>query len=763
MFPGKRVFFAAALAVSLLVTGSVTANAYALDITKPSPTAAPKPAQSPTPTPAPKSKSTPTPSPKLTPTPTPKLTPTPTSTLKSSPLPTPSPTPQPKTGPAKLRPHTKLAKKSVADVGAAIDWELYSPDDPTTTSIVAGAKTAAKKALNQLAKRHGAKGLNLGVTATLNTDRQPILQQEQAGGDVEVTYFLSNASASFDGTIQPSAYSTISLVMAPTGTTFTPVGYSVTLVDVSSDASEVTAYEYLSSESDGEQSTVDESQVPRFAYDRWNSGCPQDLAVESAVNSASGSFAPGTDGLIAQATDAVFDGFGENACALKPATDSGGEISLLSGSPDDTFAVGDQVHFSVTVQNTGGEDANGLVLSDIFPAGLTNVTWSCGVRGGAACPAGADRTAPIAQLALPDVPVGGAVDFSIVGTVSSASSDGLTNTASVAGVPGPFACVGTGNECTSSTTLKAVTIPGEVFVGMKPVDQAPAVGAPDSFDVEVRNVGTVAVRGLTLTDPTPDDWNPTAIISWSCAVTHGPATCPAGSGYGSLSGMTIPALPVGGSLDFIVSGRVALSAANTVTDVATVSVPQSVFCEDETGYDRTVTDPATKHRSCSVGSTVPVSPAIELQASVVTPNHESYMELTVVNDGAGLDASVSMTSVDTRGVQEIHVGPVAAVDGATYTIIEVDGSGNYTVTASCSDMNNVDPNDAAANDVSITPPTLQYGAWTSTVTVDPTGDNVAAIDCVFNNDDPNADVNDNFGTGRLWTRPPSEPARSIFR
>jgi uncharacterized repeat protein (TIGR01451 family) len=87
----------------------------------------------------------------------------------------------------------------------------------------------------------------------------------------------------------------------------------------------------------------------------------------------------------------------------------------------DTVVSGTTVSYSIAVSNLGPDGANGSVLADPAPTGLTCTTASCTAAGGAACPVptGAALVAALqgAGATIPTLPNGGSVTVTLTCTV----------------------------------------------------------------------------------------------------------------------------------------------------------------------------------------------------------------------------------------------------------------------------------------------------------------------------------------------------------
>ncbi|GAB3339717.1 DUF11 domain-containing protein [Marilutibacter aestuarii] len=89
--------------------------------------------------------------------------------------------------------------------------------------------------------------------------------------------------------------------------------------------------------------------------------------------------------------------------------------------PDDTLAQGAQTIYTITVANAGPDAADGAVVQNPAPTGLTCTTASCGnASGGAVCPAATGAalvSALAAGVAIPTLPANSSIAFELTCTV----------------------------------------------------------------------------------------------------------------------------------------------------------------------------------------------------------------------------------------------------------------------------------------------------------------------------------------------------------
>lgn len=103
-------------------------------------------------------------------------------------------------------------------------------------------------------------------------------------------------------------------------------------------------------------------------------------------------------------------------------------------------------------------------------------------------------------------------------------------------------------------------------------------GATTTYRLTVTNAGPGAADGSQVTDPPAMGLEKTAL---TCDSASGGAQCPADPTVEGLeSGLAIPALPIGGSLAFVVTARVTAGRGAAVVNVATVTPPAGVSDPD---------------------------------------------------------------------------------------------------------------------------------------------------------------------------------------
>ena len=124
------------------------------------------------------------------------------------------------------------------------------------------------------------------------------------------------------------------------------------------------------------------------------------------------------------------------------------DVSVTITDGQSTTASGNTVVYTIVGKNTGPSPAASSFVSDIMPSGLSGVTWTCTASGGASCPANGNGNINTSV----DLPVGGAVTFTVTGTVSI-SSGNLVNTVTISGPGGVSEVQPSNNSATDSDTV----------------------------------------------------------------------------------------------------------------------------------------------------------------------------------------------------------------------------------------------------------------------------------------------------------------------
>src|SRR5439155_1266879 len=214
--------------------------------------------------------------------------------------------------------------------------------------------------------------------------------------------------------------------------------------------------------------------------------------------------------------------------------------------------------YTIVVSNAGPDAAaTGATVSDVFPAQLSGVTWTCAASAGSSCPASGSGNLNASVNLLN----GGTATFTATATVTAASGT-ITNTATVtapAGVSDPAG----NNSATDNNTVITPTADLSITKtdGVTSVNQ----GAILTYTIVASNAGPSAVTGATVSDVFPAQ---VSGVTWTCVASAG-STCPA-SGSGDVNASIN--LLSGGTATFTATATVT-AGSGTITNTATVTAP----------------------------------------------------------------------------------------------------------------------------------------------------------------------------------------------
>lgn len=247
----------------------------------------------------------------------------------------------------------------------------------------------------------------------------------------------------------------------------------------------------------------------------------------------------------------------------------------------DMYVPGEVITYTIVVSNAGPSNAPGSSVSDPIPPQVASWDWSCTAQNGGA--SGCDPYSGSGSFTDDvDLPVGGAITYQVVTTISPSATGNLTNTVTVAtpsGITDPTP------ENNTATDVDVENAQADLSVTKDDGQVEYTPGVPLTYTITIQNNGPSDVTGVSVSDP-----KPAQIISWdwSCT-TSGGATCTPQSGLtGDFSDMVD--MPLNSIITYTVSAEIDSAATGDLVNTVTIDHPA-----DTTPNDNTATDTDTQN------------------------------------------------------------------------------------------------------------------------------------------------------------------------
>jgi len=370
--------------------------------------------------------------------------------------------------------------------------------------------------------------------------------------------------------------------------------------------------------------------------------------------------------LAASAVAAVFGGNAAAATATLTVTPLA-DLQVTKTDSLTSVIQGNTLTYTIIARNLGPDNANNATVSDVFPAALSSVTWTCTTTVGANCN-GASGSGNINNKTV-NVNSGSAVTFRATATASGAAGN-IINTASAsppAGTADP-----PGNSTAADTTLLVVYGVSVTPDGVDTVPRLPSTATQGKYSYNYTLTNTSNYQE-----------------SFDLSATAGPAGLYVTIDSITGTGVTRGALPDSARLATIGAGANAIISVwyRTAAGAATGAL-DTVYLRG-----RSLVRPATAHDS-GWSYTRIVRPSLVLAkivnpAGTVSPGTDLTYTITATN--AGTDPAVGVVEVDSIAPQvRFKVGSTTSAlpSGVTVTIAySSDGGATWAYTpasAGCS-------------------------------------------------------------------------------
>ncbi|MFM8495996.1 MAG: isopeptide-forming domain-containing fimbrial protein, partial [Planctomycetia bacterium] len=314
------------------------------------------------------------------------------------------------------------------------------------------------------------------------------------------------------------------------------------------------------------------------------------------------------------------------------------------------FIAGTRVTYVLAVNNFGPSPVTGATVTDLLPAGLSNVTWTATYLAGASGPTSGTGNVN----ASVNLPVRGVARFTVQADADPAltAPGTITNTATVqnpGGVPDPNP---DDNTATVVTDVRAVT---DLAVAKTDGRTQYVPGSPVTYTIVVTNSGPSFARQASVVD-TLDP----AIISsatWT-AVFTGTGSAGVTSGTGSLS--EIIDLAAGGTATYTIVAQTLPTATGSL--VNTVTVAPSNLSNDPNPGNNTATDTDTVLLPAQLQL---VKTVLDVDGGFVLPG-DTLRYTIVVSNPAGSparEAAVGVTLADLIPTGTTYAGNLTFTQG----------------------------------------------------------------------------------------------------
>ena len=171
--------------------------------------------------------------------------------------------------------------------------------------------------------------------------------------------------------------------------------------------------------------------------------------------------------------------------ALAPEVD----LSVTKTDNDLSAQPGDAVIYLIVVTNAGPSAVAGAPFTDVAPASLIGVSWTCAASAGSSCAASGSGNAINTSVSL--LP-SGSTTFTVNATVAGSASGVIANTASI---DAPLGVTETAPADNTATDTTSVTPTADLLVTKTDGLTSIAAGEVDTYTIVVTNAGPSTIAG----------------------------------------------------------------------------------------------------------------------------------------------------------------------------------------------------------------------------------------------------------------------------
>ncbi|QJB33962.1 DUF11 domain-containing protein [Chitinophaga oryzae] len=328
------------------------------------------------------------------------------------------------------------------------------------------------------------------------------------------------------------------------------------------------------------------------------------------------------------------------------------QLAIAKTGPPNATA-GSTITYVVTATNLGPSNAKGIRITDMVPAGVTNVTWQAAGTGAATVTANATGSGNNVDVTGNiNAGAGNSIRIIINGRVASnAASRGIFNSALLTSADG--------RQVPSDTVFTSIIRTHTVGL-VKIAPATAAAGDSIQYDIIVSDPGVSDLSKVTVQDIIP-----AAItgVRWTASVSGAAQVLSGGSGTGNMVNLTA-IIPAGSDnmVHILVKGQISPAFAGVLTNKVTATAEGDTF---------NATATTTVQRNLDLAITKSGPPTASTGDTI-------HYVLTARNNGLAAGDGAVVTDVLPAGINDIE-GVVLTVSGGAGNV-RVNVS-NRTVTA----------------------------------------------------------------------------------
>ena len=360
------------------------------------------------------------------------------------------------------------------------------------------------------------------------------------------------------------------------------------------------------------------------------------------------------------------------------------DLAVTKANGVDSVTDGDTVVYTIVVSNGGPSDIVGGSVTDVFPTTLTNVVVTTAANGGASISASNSDATQIDDTV--DVPVGGAITYTVTGTLNAGMDTTLSNTVDVQVPQGV-----TDFDPSNNTAVDTDPILQLADLSITKSNGVSSVGDGDAitYTILVENNGPNAVVGATVSDIFPLALTGASIQT----ATQGAATITNSNSDSTGIDDTVDMSP-GSSITYTVTGTLNAGTDTNLANTAAVQVPTGVIDPDLADNTATDDDPINRFdlaitKTNNVDSVVP-GEVVNYQIVVTNDSDATVTDALIDDVFPATLQNVSFTSTTTGNVSgntDNGTGPindVVTMDAGSTITYAVQGTVDSSATGTLS-------------------------------------------------------------------------------